>query len=338
MIWQFAHIWNQSLEIGRPERVLVPRTKIWASELGGSYIDRYLKMKAVPPTNPPNPRSMRKFEAGNMLEWLVGLVLSRAGILVGNQQWLQFEYPFLCPVSGKYDYEAGGKPDFSKALNEVKMLGLPEFFGRATENIIKHFIEKYPNGLERIILEIKSCSNFMMERYERTGKPDIKHSLQSFHYLKAKNMPEAHVVYICKDDLRMAEFEIVHPNPVLEKLYRDDVEKITKYLKEGIEPPKEKEIYFDYDVLKFSDNWKVAYSNYLTMLYGYQNQKEYDDKYKPIASRFNRVLKRVVAGAKITKKNEDIIAEIKTFFPEYEDIVEKARQVPIDSGELEDEE
>jgi hypothetical protein len=326
MSWSFASIWNESLEKGRPERELKARSRIWASEMGSSFIDRYLKMTAVAPTNPPNPRSMRKFEAGNMMEWLVGIVLKRAGICIDNQEWLGHQYPGLLEVSGKFDFYAGGKPDWSKAAAEVKRLELPEFFSRATDAIIKHFKEKYPDGLTKIILEVKSCSNFMMERYEKKGV-DSKHGLQIFHYLKAKNMPEGHVVYICKDDLRMAEFALVNPSDT-EAIYKKDIEMMTGYLQSQQMPPKELEIYFDEIVGKFSANWKVGYSNYLTMLYGYQNQKEYDDKYKPLVSKFNRVLKRCVQGDKMTPKNLQCIDEILELFPDFQEILDKVKKDP----------
>ena len=248
MKWTFATVWNESLE-NREEREMKPRSRIWASEMAGSFIDRYLKMKATPPTNPPNPRSLRKFEAGNLMEWVVGLVLKRAGIAINNQKWLGYQYPGLCEVSGKFDFYAGGKPDWEKAKAEVRGLELPQFFNRATDAIIKHFKEKYPNGLDKIILEVKSCSNFMMERYEKKGV-NIGHALQSFHYLKAKNMEEAHVVYICKDDLRMAEFPVNNPSAELlvnyEDIYKSDILAITHHHKNKIQPEKEKEIYISY--------------------------------------------------------------------------------------------
>jgi len=321
--WSFGKIWNESLEQGRPERELRPRNRMWASELGGGYLDRYMKMKGIKPTNPPNPRSMRKFEAGNMMEWIVGLILKRAGILVDNQEWLSYQYPSLLEVTGRFDFLAGGKPDMEKAKKLFQFFELPEFFGRAMESIINHLNEKYPNGLDKTILEIKSCSSFMMERYEKTGV-DIKHALQSFHYLKAKNMPEAKVVYISKDDLLLLECDVKNPSDI-ERIYKEDIERMTHYVLSNEEPPKEKLILFDESSCKFSSNWKVSYSNYLTMIYGFQNQKEYDDRYKPMVSSFNRVLKRLVDDKKITDKNLSVMIEIKKEFNDFDSILKTAK-------------
>jgi hypothetical protein len=90
LTWSFFNLWNKALET-RADRPLVKREKMWASELGGAYVDRYLKMKAVPPSNPPNPRSLRKFEAGNIWEYIAEYVLKRSGILIDNSGEIIFQ-------------------------------------------------------------------------------------------------------------------------------------------------------------------------------------------------------------------------------------------------------
>ena len=321
MKWSFAGIWNESLEEGRPTRVLEPRQKIWASELGGSFIDRYLKMTGIQPSNPPNPRSLRKFEAGNIWEAIVGYVLRRAGILQTRQDWIQFQYPNLLPVSGKLDFIAGGKPDYEKALSTIQKEfdWLPEFISRATANIIQTLREKYPDGLANIILEIKSCSSFMFEKYERDNQANPSHKLQLFHYLKCKNMPEGHIVYISKDDARMLEVGVLNPS-LVEDDYKKDIETISNFVMNKTEPPKEKYIIFDKDWGSFSANWKVGYSNYLTLLYGLENQKAFDDLYKPIVERWNRVLQRVIDKKDLTDNNKEAIAEMESKGFSFEEI------------------
>ena len=311
MQWTFYNLWNESLEEGRPTRVLEPRQKIWASELGNAYIDRYLKMTGVQPSNPPNPRSLRKFEAGNIWEAIVGYVLRRAGILQARQDWIQYQYDGLLPVSGKLDFIGGGKPDYEKAFSTIskEFDWLPEFISRATANIIQSLRVKYPDGLANIILEIKSCSSFMFEKYEREGNANPQHKLQLFHYLKCKNMPEGHIVYISKDDARMLEVGVLNPS-LIEDMYKKDIETISNYVQNKIEPPKEKFIIFDKDWGSFSANWKVGYSSYLTLLYNFENQKAFDDIYKPIVERWNRVLQRIIDGKEMTENNQAAISEM----------------------------
>lgn len=321
MRWSFYDIWNESLQEGKPNKPLEIRNKIWASEMGGAYIDRFLKMTAIPMTNPPNPRSLRKFEAGNIWECIVGYVLKRAGILQSRQDWIQYKYEGLLPVSGKLDYIAGGNPDYDKAIFTInkEFDWLPEFIGRATKNIVLRLKERFPNGLEDIILEIKSCSSFMFEKYESKNSADPKHRLQAFHYLKCKNMPEAHIVYISKDDARIVEIEIANPSSVEEE-YKKDINNISNYILNNQRPPLENFIIFDKDFGTFSANFKVGYSNYLTMLYGFENQMAFDNQYKPIVERWNRVLNRVIDGKELTNNNKEAISEMEKLGFNFEEI------------------
>jgi hypothetical protein len=311
MKWSFYQIWNSSLEEGRTERVLEPRQKIWASEMGGSMIDRYLKMTAIPFTNPPNPRSLRKFEAGNIWEAIVGYVLNRAGILQKRQEWLQFQYPNLLPVSGKLDFIAGGKPDYDKAISLIskEFDWLPEFISKATRNIVLKLKEQYPDGLSDIVLEIKSCSSFMFERYEKLNDASPQHKLQLFHYLKCKTYPEGHIVYISKDDARLLEICINNPSGI-EDIYKKDILTLTDYINAGERPPLERPLVYDELLGSFSANWKVGYSNYLTLLYDLKTQKDFDDLYKPTAERWNRVLGRIKEGKDMTANNIEALKEI----------------------------
>jgi len=327
LTWSFAQIWNRSLE-NCPKRKYEPRERIWASEMGGAYIDRYLKMKGVEPTNPPNARSLRKFEAGNIWEAIIGYVLKRAGILLDSQEWLKYQYPNLLPVTGKLDFFAGGTPDYDKALRLIKteFCWLPASLTQATTNIITHLREKYPQGLKRIAMEMKSSSAFMFEVYERNKTPSIQHKKQIFHYLKSKNIDEGHIIYVCKDDARLLEFGVYNPSPV-EALYKEDIEKMTNYLKNNIEPEKEKCIVFSEEFNSFSANYKVGYSNYLTKLYGFKNQFEFDNKYKKMVSGWNRVLKRIKEGKKTTEKNSIALKEIRDNGFDIDDIVTKCKEV-----------
>jgi len=309
--WTFAKIWNTSLE-NQEERVLKPRNNIWAGELGGAMVDRYLKMKAVPFTNPPNPRSKRKFEAGNIWEAIIGFVLTRAGIIQSKQNWLSYQYPNLLQVTGKLDFVAGGTPDYDKANTVIqKDLGwLPPFISRATQAIVSKLKEQFPDGLKDIILEIKSCSSFMYEIYERNKTASPQHKLQLFHYLKALGLDEGHIVYISKDDARLLEFGIFNPS-TLEQAYENDIKQMTQYFSSNIEPPKENFIIFDPEFRKFSANWRVGYSNYLTYLYGLANQFMFDSKYKPIVAKWNRVLERIKENKKMTDQNKEALNEIR---------------------------
>lgn len=334
MSWSIGQVWNEALETGR-EREAKSRQHIWASEIGGSYIDRFLRMKGIEQTNPPNARSLRKFEAGNMMEWVVGMVLKRAGIYKATQEYLTYQYPDLLKVTGKLDFLAGGSVDWDKAKAEIFQLELPEFFARASTKIIEYLSATYPNGLDNIILEVKSCSSFMFDRYERTGA-GIHHQLQAYHYLKAKNLPEAHIVYISRDDLRMLEFGLHNPSP-LEDLYRADIRTMTEFITTDSQPEKEPLVVYEEATGRFTRNWKVAYSGYLSMLYGYENQMSYENTWSGKVSAMNRVMARCVSGAKMTPKNLEIIVEAKKLFPHWDQLVENSKAKGVTEEDLIDE-
>lgn len=330
--WGFAQIWNQSLD-NRPERTLEKRDHVWASELGGAMVDRWLKMNAVEPTNPPNMRSLRKFEAGNIWEWIVGLVLKRANVLLDTQEWVEYQHDNLPRVTGKLDFLAGGKPDWEKAKADLAKFDFPDFIMRAASGIVSDLQESYPKGLKQIVLEIKSCSSFMFEKYERTNLPSIHHALQTFHYLKAKGMQEGHIVYVSKDDCRLIEFGVFNPSP-LEDTYLEDLAVLGEYLKAGEQPPLEPEMEFDEEDGRFSPSWRVMYSNYLTKLYGYKNQKEFEDKYRPLAAQWNRVVKRILDGKDMTEHNKNVIKEIRKSYPNFDSVVEKIKEKEVNDADI----
>ena len=302
--WGFAEQWNKALS-GKEEREITPRDYLWASELGKSPIDVYLRLKGTVPSNPPNDRAKRKFEAGNVSEWIVGLILKRAGILKDQQEYCTHQYEGLLKVTGKADYLAGGKPDLEKFRDEIDTLEMPEVFKRAGEAVVAHLQEHFPNGLVEMPLEIKSCSSFVADMMEKTNKPLRNHRKQLFHYLKSTKREVGRLIYICRDDLRIFEFVVMNPSFV-EDEYRGDIEVITKYFNNNEEPPKEKLVLFDEEEGKFSKNFNVEYSNYLTLLYEFVEPRDYSETYGKMASSFNRVMKRMKDGEKITDKNKII--------------------------------
>ena len=137
-------------------------------------------------------------------------------------------------------------------------------------------------------------------------------------------MPEGHIVYICKDDLRMIEFGVLNPSPIEDK-YKTDIEKMTNYIRTKTRPEKEPLISFDQENGRFTKNWKVEYSNYLTLLYGYERPDIFADEWSKKAAQFNRVYGRCIAGATMTKLNLEVIEEIKKTFPNFEDLVKQGK-------------
>lgn len=289
-------------------------------------IDRYLKMAGVQPSNAPNSRSLRKFQAGDIWEWLCALVLKRAGILIEAQTKLSFQYPGLLRTSGKLDFLAGGQPDWAKARREMQSLGLPEMLQNASLAIIGSLETRFGSEpLKTIVLEIKSTSSFMYAKYEKAKQAGQNHRCQAFHYLKAQGMSEAHVVYVCRDDCLLLEFPILNPSSV-ETEYLNDLREITGYIQNNVRPNLEQEILFDPSLFRFEKNWKIEYSNYLTLLYGYTEPIQYREKVDKTIASYNRTFKRCVKGDKMTKLNLEVIELAKKRFPSWDEYIDRAKE------------
>lgn len=305
--WKLSEVWNKAIS-DREERPMTPRSRIWASELGKSDIDVFLKMKGEPETNPFDVRAYRKFEAGNLFEWVVEMVLKRCGIYQSSQDWLSNE-DFGLQVTGKLDFIAGGKPEYDSALQGIKELGLPYLFTRATDHILNHFLANYPDGLENHIIEVKSTSSYGIEKVYETGEALAGHDLQVFHCARIKQLP-SRVLYLSKDDLRMAEVSVNYKDPEMLAKYQTKIEGLARYYKNDEEPPKEPEVLFDESSQKFTKNFNVEYSSYLTRNYGYKEAGDYFDKWTPIVASWNRVIGRLKEGKELTDKNKAKIAEM----------------------------
>lgn len=311
MLWKLYDLWNLSL-VEREERVYEPRNHIWASELGGAYVDRWLRMKGTKPSNPPNERSRRKFEAGNIWESIIGFVLLRAGILQHRQKRVTHQYPGLLEVTGRLDYIAGGKPDYGFAMATIQReFGwLPDFVFKGTENIVRGLAEKFPDGLPDIVFEVKSCSSRMFDIFDKYQRGHLHHELQNFHYIIGEKLPEGHVAYISKDDARLIEIGVYNPSDT-EQLYYKDIADMTELMACKDRPEIEKAVVYDDRFLKkFKVNWKVEYSHYLTMLYHLKNQDEVDKIYGRQVQRWNRVLGRIRRKEKMTDNNKAALEEM----------------------------
>ena len=313
-----ATIWNSAIE--RKDRPIEPRERLFASELGGSMIDRFHKLKGTPYTNPPNSRSMRKFMAGDIWEWIIKTVLIRAGIPFTTQERVELNYEGLLPISGRLDFIIGGAINPEEALHALEMEDMPDFIKNPAKAIIEALRTTYPDGnIPKKVLEIKSVGSFIFESLLSQDNPRTHHMLQGAIYHLTTKLP-TDIVYVCRDDCRLLQYSIDKIVPDLEKEIKKDLEQITKYHKDDVEPPKEELIIFENG--KFKTNWKIQYSPYLSMLYTYnkngddkeekpiETPDEYFEAFSPLVSSWNRVVKRIVDKAPMTKSNLEKIEEM----------------------------
>ena len=299
--WSVMGIWNEQLTFGRKERELKRRSRIWASEIGKNHYERYLKMTAVKPDFDYDERTLRKFEAGNFFERIIGFVLMSAGILIHDNKWHNIpEDNEHVEVSVKPDFVAGGKPDWEKAKKEIGeelLFKLMPNLGRIASALVEQFSKKFPNGLNPLVYEIKSMNSMVFwSKKDYLGSAYPHHIMQLFTGMKATKLPEGRILYISKDDLTTAEFPFYLKDEKLNEKYENDVKSMTKYIREGIEPPKPKFVVFDERTkLRFQykkekivrlgchvENWEVGWSNYISKITGIEGktQKEVADKWK----------------------------------------------------------
>lgn len=310
-MWSFSKIWNDSVN-QNTRKPAEARDHMWASELGKADIDIYLRLIGEKPSNDFDARSLRKFEAGNLFEWVIKLVLIRCGIYQESQRYIKYKQEGAIEVTGKLDHIAGGMPRYEEAEKEIEALMLPEMFVRATKNILEHFKKEYPNGLPEQILEVKSTSSFGIEKVYFTKKALAGHDLQAFHYAYNTKIP-AIILYVCRDDLRMAEIPVLPDDPELLKRYQSKIARVSDFYTRKQEPPKETEIVFDEITQRFSKNFNIEYSSYLTRNYGVENPEQFDEKFGGKVESWNRVITRVKDGKDLTDNNREKIAEMAQF-------------------------
>jgi hypothetical protein len=275
-----------------------------------------------------------------MWEWVVAMVFISAGILKKKQIRVEAELKKLLRVSGRLDFVVGGSFDYDaakKKINEIKEslllvdLELPPFFFLAIDNFIDRHKGKM---LQEVVFEAKAISSFMMEKVKKTG-PMPHHVLQAFHYVYGNDagVSSGKISYLCKDDCIMEEFAVENSEENFAE-YKKDIKQMTAYYNNGFDkknilklmPPKEPLVLFEDGVYRFSKNFKVEYSSYLKMLYGYETPEAYRMGWQQKIASWNRVFKRCVKGDNITDNNRRVIEEVVKVFPLWDKYVALAKK------------
>jgi hypothetical protein len=243
------------------------RKEIWASDLGGIMLDRYLDMKGTPYSDLPDGRGLANFFLGEQIETGLKQMLENLGIAyTDNERRLYQEKDYL-PVVAKpdlivevSDWEVV-RQNLMKEFEKIKELE-PKYQERETEKfkrkmeVMRKFKDRFPQGLKKTIFEIKSASTTSFKARKKEGA-SLNHKLQLLTYLKAYEVYEGHIIYIAKEYGNMLEFIVRADDLELNKVWEDDVSKISRYIKEDIRPP----LVFD------EKDWRYKYSKYFTMLY-----------------------------------------------------------------------
>ncbi len=282
-----ADIWNES--IVRDEREATAREYLWASQLLKPEVDIWLALRGTPPSNLPNERSKRKFQAGNLFEHFVSMVMMRSGVMSEKQDEVWTEYDIR--VKGKGDFILTGKFDFEQAIFDILAMRLPSSLEEMFMKVCEKMREKFEGAeIEPTVFEIKSVAERTMTKIEKNNKPLESHIMQTCHYKIGRGLSDGVVAVICRDDLRLFEY---HVTPEDEQRYIARVNHLAKVVKQDEQPPLAPKIIFDTVLCKFSKNLDIEYSNFLTLLYNYERPDIYSDEMKPIVGRWNRTLPRI---------------------------------------------
>jgi hypothetical protein len=243
------------------------RNEIWASDLGGIMLDRYLDMKGTPYSDLPDGRGLANFFLGEQIESGLKTMLENLGIAyTDNERKLYQEKDYL-PVVAKPDLIVeitDWEQVRQNLLKEKEKINELEEKYRARETqklekkfeVLNNFRKRFPDGLTKTIFEIKSASTTSFKARKVEGA-SLNHKLQLLTYLKAYNVSEGHIIYIAKEYGNMLEFVVRKDDPELNKIWEEDVSKISYYVKNDIRPP----LVFD------KTDWRYKYSKYFTMLY-----------------------------------------------------------------------
>lgn len=305
--WTFHEVWNSAFE-KRNSRPVVERDYLWASELGKSAIDVYLRLKGTEPTNIPDSRALRKMEAGNYFEYLVKLILLRAGVLSSSQERVEHQFDGLMKVTGRLDFIGGGMPNYEETKKFLEEEDAPETLKQSCFDVVEYLLGKYPDGVGEKIIEVKSVSLIAFEKIMRKNEPIDSHLNQLTHYMLGKQMPGM-LLYLCRDDMRMCAFDYVITDELITR-QKERVQFLTGVYNSDKEPEKEPLFMFDDFELKFVRNFNVQYSNYLTKLYNFEHPENYAEMATKTLSRWNRVLTRIKDGKDMTDNNLEALNEI----------------------------
>ena len=314
-VWSIQSFWNDLLESTKryPAK---SRDYISASDIGKDFWGRYQKMTGTETTNPFSDRTLRIFAAGDEFHHLIKNVFQALGIFINSQddededgrnQWSIIPATLkTLKVLGKYDALVGGKVNIEQTKETCERMQLSDFIKIRTIRMAEFLAEKYPDGLPELLYEVKSINSMAFwNKKDYLSNAYPHHILQCYAYLKANNKPEGRLLYISKDDLMMAEIPVYLNDPKLEKIFQEDVAKMTYYLLNQIEPPKPKDIIynekkklrFQVDKKKqvitgcYDYNWEVSRSQYFKKLTGVETEKQWKSNCQVELSEKNKGLK-----------------------------------------------
>jgi hypothetical protein len=268
-------IWNVSDLLGdlmtaTSETTPKARAEIWASDLGKPYVDRWLQMRGVPYSNPASGKDLMTFMSGKQIELGVVEMFGRCGLAFQCQERITVHSQDCLPVVGRPDLviRVSDWQQIISGLDEQTKRDPGEYVDwrieqQALRAIVAAWEQRYPEGLEPKVVEIKSLNSWAF-RYHRDhdglSNAYPHHKLQLYTYLRGLGLSEGHLIYVARDTGWIEEV-VVRENKELTAAWLEDVEMMSAYYRGDERPPLEPQR------IDGKENWRVTYSRYKDYLY-----------------------------------------------------------------------
>ena len=338
--WTITDAWNQSLTVPSSFEPK-PRNYLYASEVGGNMLEIYWRMIGMEPTNEKTDTSRRKMEAGNFYEALIVWVFKRCGLLKDTQTRVRLEVPGLLAVSGKLDLIAGCAGNWEQKIKEVEdyfnaleVAGFDfPFFAQSKKlslNAIRYLAEKYPQGFEDRIIEVKSINSMAFWANNRPiSEPYPHHINQETFYLahNSKGIKNGSILYVDRDTMSISEIFIGVKEEIIEKQMKW-IEEMTYYYSNKIEPPVPDLIVWNPSKKKYEYNWKIGWSEFKDKMLGNETEESIRAKVKKMNAETKdaSLLEHALKGEKM-RGNANLLKAIQMLNDgvNYDDILKKTK-------------
>lgn len=252
----------RDLLVAQNVRPVLKRDYVRASEIGGTQLDTWLSMRGLPHTNPKTHKDLLTFAVGNAVEEAVAEVFVKAGVGIRPTEHnpIVLEEPNLLPVHGREDVllEVTNWGETKARLSALEAMGkTPKEQATNIRSVLEEWQEAYPEGLQRTILEIKSCNSQAFETGKRMGflEKYPQYAMQLFTYMRHYQVETGHLFFVDKDK-QYSECVGVARTPRLEDAWSGWLAQMTRYHRENLPPP----------LPNAEEGWRITYSPYKDLL------------------------------------------------------------------------
>jgi len=267
------------------------RDYVRSSEIGGAFINTYLSMRGVAPTQRKDPRGLFGMSVGNSVEYGITNGLVKAGLarVPDSERPVILETPGLLTVHGREDLviEVADWDTQKAKVQALRDMGrVDDHQAHELEIMLAQWQERRPGGLRRTIVDVKSKNDVAYlyaigkRRDPKGGLIDIPgfnvkeknrdNLLQLLTYMKFYECDNGAILLVNKnagmaakgDDksmsarfFDMAQIDLTADDPYINKEWTGWMQEMTYYHRNNIIPPLDK-----------MEPWRIDYSDYRDLI------------------------------------------------------------------------